>query len=121
MQMLNVLMQGPDWSSTAVFLTWDDFGGFYDHVPLQQIDTYGLGFRVPLLIISPYAKKNEIDHTQYEFSAKLRRRHIGTVYVNQPRQANQCYDGRIRLHTKFTLAPRPSAAHLQHGICISSA
>jgi phospholipase C len=71
-QMLNALMQGPDWSSTAVFLTWDDFGGFYDHVPPQHIDTYGLGFRVPLLIISPYAKKNAIDHTPYEFSAMLR-------------------------------------------------
>ena len=71
-QMLNSLMRGPDWSSTAVFLTWDDFGGFYDHVPPQEIDGYGLGFRVPLLVISPYAKKGMIDHTQYEFSSMLR-------------------------------------------------
>ena len=71
-QMLNALMHGPDWSSTAVFLTWDDFGGLYDHVPPQQIDNYGLGFRVPLLIISPYAKKHYIDHTQYVFSSMLR-------------------------------------------------
>jgi len=70
-QMLNALMRGPDWSSTAVFLTWDDFGGFYDHVAPQQIDGYGLGFRVPLLVISPYAKKGFIDHTQYEFSSML--------------------------------------------------
>ncbi len=71
-QMLNSLMRGPNWSSTAVFLTWDDFGGFYDHVAPQQIDGYGLGFRVPLLVISPYAKKGYIDHTQYEFSSMLR-------------------------------------------------
>lgn len=71
-QMLNALMQGPAWSSTAVFLTWDDFGGFYDHVPPQQIDSYGLGFRVPLIVISPFAKKGYIDHTQYEFSSMLR-------------------------------------------------
>lgn len=71
-QMLNALMRGPDWSSTAVFLTWDDFGGFYDHVPPRQIDSYGLGFRVPLLVISPYAKKGYIDHTQYEYSSMLR-------------------------------------------------
>lgn len=71
-QMLNSLMQGPDWSSTAVFLTWDDFGGFYDHVAPQQVDGYGLGFRVPLLVISPYAKKGYIDHTQYEYSSMLR-------------------------------------------------
>lgn len=71
-QMLNSLMHGPDWSSTAVFLTWDDFGGFYDHVPPQQVDNYGLGFRVPLLVISPFAKQGYIDHTQYEFSSMLR-------------------------------------------------
>ena len=70
-QMLNTLMQGGAWPSTAVFLTWDDFGGYYDHVPPQQIDGYGLGFRVPLLIISPYAKKGYIDHTSYEFSSML--------------------------------------------------
>jgi phospholipase C len=70
--MLNSLMQGPDWSSTAVFLTWDDFGGYYDHVTPQQVDGYGLGFRVPLLVISPYAKKGYIDHTQFEFSSFLR-------------------------------------------------
>ena len=71
-QLLNSLMKGQDWSSTAVFLTWDDFGGFYDHVPPQQVDGYGLGFRVPLLVISPYAKKGYIDHTQYEYSSMLR-------------------------------------------------
>ena len=71
-QMLNALMRGPDWSSTALFLTWDDFGGFYDHVAPEQVDSLGLGFRVPLLVISPYAKKGYIDHTRYEFSSMLR-------------------------------------------------
>ncbi len=46
--------------------------GFYDHVAPQQIDNYGLGFRVPLLVISPYAKKGFIDHTQFEYSSMLR-------------------------------------------------
>jgi phospholipase C len=71
-RMLNALMQGPDWSTSAVFLTWDDFGGFYDHVRPKQIDGYGLGFRAPLLVISPFAKKGYIDHTEYEFSSMLR-------------------------------------------------
>lgn len=71
-EMLDALMKGSNWSSTAVFLTWDDFGGYYDHVKPQQIDGYGLGFRVPLIVISPYAKKGYIDHTQYEFSSMLR-------------------------------------------------
>lgn len=71
-QQLNALMQGPDWGTTAVFLTWDDFGGFYDHVPPPTLDEYGLGPRVPMLIISPYAQPGYISHTQYEFSSVLK-------------------------------------------------
>jgi hypothetical protein len=71
-QTLNALMQGPEWNSTAVFITWDDFGGFYDHVPPPQVDQYGLGPRVPMLIISPYARPGYISHTQYEFSSFLK-------------------------------------------------
>jgi phospholipase C len=69
---LNALMQGPEWDSTAVFLTWDDFGGFYDPVPPPTIDFYGLGPRIPLMIISPYAKPAFISHTQYELSSVLK-------------------------------------------------
>jgi phospholipase C len=64
-------MNGPDWNSTAVFLTWDDFGGFYDHVPPPSVDQFGLGPRVPLLIISPYSRRGYISHTNYEFSSFL--------------------------------------------------
>jgi phospholipase C len=71
-QQLNALMQGPDWGTTAVFLTWDDFGGFYDHIPPPQEDEFGLGPRVPFLIISPYAQPGYISHTQYEFSSVLK-------------------------------------------------
>lgn len=69
---LNALMQGPEWDSTAVYLTWDDFGGFYDPVPPPVIDYYGFGPRIPLLIISPYAKPAYISHTQYELSSILK-------------------------------------------------
>ncbi len=71
-QQLNALMQGPAWNSTAVFLTWDDYGGFYDHLPPPDLDTFGLGPRVPLLIISPYAKQDFISHTPYEFASVLK-------------------------------------------------
>src|SRR5439155_18931918 len=71
-QQLNAVMRGPDWKSTAVFLTWDDFGGFYDHVPPPQVDNFGFGPRVPLLIISPYARQGFISHTFYEFSSVLK-------------------------------------------------
>jgi phospholipase C len=69
---VNAVMQGPDWPSTAIFIMWDDFGGFYDHVAPPQIDQFGLGPRVPLLIISPYAKPGYISHRQYEGSTVLK-------------------------------------------------
>ncbi len=69
---LNALMQGPQWNSTAVFLAWDDYGGFYDHVVPPTSDSFGLGLRVPMLIISPYARPGYISHTQYEFASILK-------------------------------------------------
>ncbi len=69
---LNALMESPEWNSSAVFLTWDDDGGFYDHVPPPTLDQFGLGPRVPLIIISPYALPGYISNTQYEFSSVLK-------------------------------------------------
>jgi phospholipase C len=71
-QQINAIMQGANWNSTAIFLTWDDFGGFYDHVPPPKVDNFGFGPRVPLLIISPFAKQGFVSHTQYEFSSLLK-------------------------------------------------
>jgi phospholipase C len=68
---INAIMNSPYWSSTAIVLTWDDYGGFYDHVPPPQVDGYGEGFRVPVIVISPYAKSHFVDHTQYEFGSLL--------------------------------------------------
>lgn len=71
-QIVNELMLSDMWKDTAIFLTWDDWGGFYDHVPPQQVDGFGLGFRVPLLVISPYAKRGYIDSEPGEFSSVLK-------------------------------------------------
>jgi|HubBroStandDraft_1064217.scaffolds.fasta_scaffold00404_11 phospholipase C len=68
---INAVMQGPQWGSTAMFLFWDDFGGFYDHVPPPQVYTYGLGPRVPLAIISPYAKPAYVSSTVYSAASLL--------------------------------------------------
>ena len=60
--LINAIMRSPDWDSTAIFLAWDDWGGFYDHVVPPKVDANGYGLRVPALVISPYAKKGYIDH-----------------------------------------------------------
>jgi phospholipase C len=60
--LINAVMSGPDWSSSAIFLTWDDWGGFYDHVAPPVVDGAGYGLRVPGLVISPYARQGYVDH-----------------------------------------------------------
>jgi len=69
---LNAIMQGPAWPTTAIVLTWDDFGGFYDHVAPPAADQFGFGPRVPLIVISPYVKEGIVSHTVYEFASVLR-------------------------------------------------
>jgi phospholipase C len=70
--LVNQLMQSPNWSSTAIFLAWDDFGGFYDGVAPPTVDANGYGIRVPMIVISPYAKQGYIDHTTSSFDSMLK-------------------------------------------------
>jgi phospholipase C len=70
--LVNAIMQSKYWSSTAIFLTWDDYGGWYDHVPPPQIDSFGLGFRVPCLVISPYSREGYIYNIQSDFCSILK-------------------------------------------------
>ncbi len=60
--LINAIMKSPDWPHTAIFLSWDDWGGFYDHVRPPEIDMNGYGLRVPGIVISPFARTNVIDH-----------------------------------------------------------
>jgi phospholipase C len=69
---VNAIGNSPFWNSTAIFISWDDWGGFYDHVPPPQIDAMGLGFRVPVLVVSPYARHGYISHVNHESSGFLR-------------------------------------------------
>jgi phospholipase C len=71
-QVVDAIMNSPMWKDTAIFVTWDDFGGFYDHVPPPNVDRFGFGIRVPLLTISPYARQGVVDHHVGEFSSVLR-------------------------------------------------
>jgi phospholipase C len=79
---INAIMRSKYWKDTAIFMTWDDFGGFYDHVPPPHYDVMGLGPRVPMLVISPWAKRGYVDHTTYELSSVVR--FIEEVFDLQP-------------------------------------
>jgi len=70
--LINAAMESPDWDSTAIFLSWDDWGGFYDHVAPPAIDLNGYGLRVPGIVISPYAKMGYIDHQTLSSDAYLK-------------------------------------------------
>jgi phospholipase C len=71
-QEVNAIMQSPYWNNTVIFVTWDDWGGFYDHVNPQALDADGLGLRAPLLVISPYTKPGYISHNLGEFASFLK-------------------------------------------------
>jgi phospholipase C len=69
---VNAAMKSPDWNSTAIFVQWDDWGGFYDHVVPPSVDQNGYGLRVPGLVISPYAKQGYVDHQTLSSDAYLK-------------------------------------------------
>jgi phospholipase C len=69
---VNAVGESPYWNSTAIFVTWDDWGGWYDHVPPQIYNPYELSFRVPLIVISPYARVHYVSHTPHEFGSILK-------------------------------------------------
>jgi phospholipase C len=68
-RLVNAAMHGPEWKSTAIFVSWDDWGGFYDHVTPRSVDQNGYGLRMPGLVISPYARKGLVDHQALSFDA----------------------------------------------------
>src|SRR5215216_3479058 len=68
-RLIDSVMNGPDWDSTAIFLTWDDWGDFYDHAAPPTVDGNGYGMRVPAMVISPYARRGHVDHQVLSFDA----------------------------------------------------
>ena len=69
---INAVMRSPYWDSTAIFLSWDDWGGFYDHVAPPNVNFFGYGLRVPGLVISAYARKGYIDHQTLSHDAYVK-------------------------------------------------
>ncbi len=70
--LVQALMESSSWDHSAFFLTYDDWGGWYDHVPPPQVDEYGYGFRVPTILVSPYARKGHIEGGEYDFTSMLK-------------------------------------------------
>jgi len=118
--LVNAIMTSPNWNSTAIFLSWDDWGGFYDHVTPPSVDVNGYGIRVPGIVISAYAKKGFIDHQTLSFDAY--NRFIEDLFLGGQRidpQTDGRPDGRptvregvpslgdMLLDFDFTQAPRP--------------
>ncbi len=105
--LINGLVQSKAWSSSALMWSYDDWGGFYDHVAPPQIDSGGYGFRVPALLVSPYAKKGYVDHTTLDFTAGIAfiRDNWGVAPLG-PRDTNaSSFMGAF----DFASAPRPAA------------
>jgi phospholipase C len=103
---VNAIGQSKFWSTTAIFVMWDEWGGWYDHVTPPYVDSDGLGIRVPLLVISPYAKKGYVSHVTYEHGSILRfmedRFGLARLAASDRRATSpeaDCFD--------FTQAPRP--------------
>jgi phospholipase C len=69
---VNAIGESPYWNSTAIFVVWDDWGGWYDHVAPHIYNTYELGFRVPMIAISPYARRRYVSHVPHEFGSLLK-------------------------------------------------
>jgi phospholipase C len=118
--LVNAIMKSPAWDSTAIFITWDEWGGDYDHVAPPVVDGNGYGLRVPGLLISPYAKQGYIDHQTLSFDAYLKfieDRFLGGARIDpetdgrpDPRpnvRENAAILGDLRNEFDFTQTPRP--------------
>ena len=70
--LVNAIGNSQYWNNTAIFIFWDDYGGWYDPEPPKMLDYDGLGMRIPMLVVSAYARKGKVDHTQYEHGSILK-------------------------------------------------
>lgn len=107
-RMVNAVMQSPYWSSTAIFVSWDDWGGFSDHVPPPVLDGVGLGPRVPLIVISPYARPGYISHQEAEFASLMKfiETDFGVASLGQ-RDASSATSNLLDFFN-FSQTPRPA-------------
>jgi phospholipase C len=114
---VNAIGSSPYWSNTAILITWDDWGGWYDHVAPQIINSYEYGFRVPLIVVSPYAKRGYVSHVTHDFGSILK--FTETVYslpslgyADAPADdLSDCFDFNQTPLTFQTVAAQYDASH----------
>ncbi len=111
---VNAVGESPYWRDTAIFVLWDDWGGWYDHVAPPQTATNGLGFRVPFIAISPYVRSAFISHNQHDFGSVLHfiEETFGLGSLNQidatSDNLSDCFDlAQTPLNFKIIVAPTP--------------
>jgi phospholipase C len=103
--LINSLIESPEWKSSAFLLSYDEWGGWYDHVKPPQIDKYGYGFRVPALLVSPYAKRGFIDSTQLDYTSILH--FIEQNWNLKPLTSRDAHAHGIAAGLDFQQVPRP--------------
>jgi phospholipase C len=114
--LVNAVGKSSYWNSSAIFVFWDDPGGWYDHIAPKKLDYDGLGFRVPLLVISPYAKKGFVSHVRYEHGSLLRfvedRFNLATLSASDARATSPAADcfNFLRPPRKFVPIPTTMSA-----------
>ncbi|HMD02516.1 MAG TPA: alkaline phosphatase family protein [Candidatus Baltobacteraceae bacterium] len=117
---VNAIGQSSYWNNTAIFVIWDDWGGWYDHVKPQIFGSYELGFRVPLIVISPYAKAGYVSHVQHEFGSVLKFTeevyNIGSLGYTDARadDLSDCFNFLQTPRSFTTIASRYSASYFKH-------
>lgn len=124
---VNAIGESSYWPSTAIVIVWDDWGGFYDHVPPPFFDTWGgLGFRVPMMVVSPYARETSssrpgyISHTQYEFGSILKfiegTWNLGSLGTTDERATSivDCFDFTQQPRSFTSIPSAHSRAYFEH-------
>jgi phospholipase C len=112
---VNAIGESQFWSTTAIVVTWDDWGGWYDHVAPPLYNSYELSFRVPLVVISPYAKNHYVSHVQHEFGSILKFTEetfgLPSLHTTDERadDLSDCFDF-SRSPTRFKRIPAPLRA-----------
>jgi phospholipase C len=104
---VNTIARSRYWDDCAIFITWDDYGGFYDHVAPPQVDAFGLGFRVPCIVVSPYARAGVVDHTTYEHCSIVK--FCETTFGLPAMTARDAAANDLSAAFDFTQTPRPAS------------